>query len=410
MNTRALEGQRIVVMASDIPWPANRGGRADVWRRLVAMRSQGAEVFLVHLFEPSGPQSPTQAHWDFLRSKLDGHFAFPMRRGRWLTIKRLLRSPWLPWHAATRVPLSSAKQQLVVDIEAFRPTAVWLDGLWFFELAELVSEQFRVPLLYRSHNVEHRYLPGQAAAAARVRDRIAWRAACIGLERYEWKVMRSAAAVFDISMDDLAFWRERGLTSAHWLPPLSEEMISPCAEPPVSGDLVFVGNLRTPNNLQGLRWLLDCVMPKVLATDPEATLSVVGSAPDEQLRQRLASLPFVRPHFDAPSVMPYLKGARVLLNPVFTGSGVQLKTLDMLSTDTPIVTRSQGLRGLPQALSGLVRVADTADQYARAVCEARLGRDPWLQERHAFRQTVTPEGVANRIADVLRSIGPRSAG
>lgn len=399
---RKLEGQRFVVLAPDIPWPANRGGRADVWRRILALRSQGAAVFLVNLFEAQGPLAPSAADLDHVRLHVDGYDCFPMRRNHLLTLKRLANAHTVPWHAATRVPTAEERTRLQERLKAFAPTAVWLEGPWFGELAKGLCGELNIPLAYRSHNVEFRYLRGQAGAAARLRDRIAWRLACVGLERYELGLMQRAQAVFDISIDDLAYWRTRGIEGARWLPPLPEMALVPCTDPAIAGDIVFSGNLRTPNNLQGLQWLIDAVMPLVWREAPDARLRVVGSGPSAEWRQRLAALHNVDASYDVPSVHPYVLGARALANPVFVGSGVQLKTLDMLSTDTPIVTRSQGLRGLPAELKSLLRVADEPESFAAALLAARSASDPWDAQRAIFRKQFGAEGIATTVATGLQ--------
>lgn len=401
-----LKGHRLVVLAPDIPWPANRGGRADVWRRIQALRSQGAAVFLIHLFEPSGGLSPSEQAFDHLKRHVDGHACFPMRRGKWLTLKRLASAASVPWHAATRVPTPDERERVVAKVRAFAPTAVWLEGPWFGELAKEISSELQIPLVYRSHNVEFRYLRGQAKAAAQPRDRVAWHLACLGLEGYELALMSRAQVVFDISIDDMNYWRTRGILRSHWLPPLPEMALDPVASQPIPSDIVFAGNLRTPNNLLGLHWLIDEVMPLVWRQAPDARLRVVGSAPSPELREHIAAFPNLDTSFDVPSVQPYLLGARVLANPVFVGSGVQLKTLDMLSTDASIVTRSQGLRGLPSELKDMLRVADEPAAFASALVAARSGPDPWADKRQAYRQQFTALGVARTVASAMPAPTP----
>ncbi len=88
----------------------------------------------------------------------------------------------------------------------------------------------------------------------------------------------------------------------------------------------------------------------------------------------LASIEGVQTYFDVADVTPYQFGARVLVNPVAVGSGVQLKMLDMLMTDAPIVTTSQGVSGLPPACRSQFGIADTPETFAEALVE-RLG-DP----------------------------------
>jgi hypothetical protein len=168
----------------------------------------------------------------------------------------------------------------------------------------------------------------------------------------------------------------------------------------VPSDILFVGGLSLPNNVTGVRWLIREVLPLLHRVRPELTLTVVGSSPKGALRAELENHPAVRSHFDVPSVNPYLFGARVLVNPVSVGSGVQLKMLDMLMTDAPIVTRSQGVRGLPDDFAALCEVTDTAEGFAESI-RARL-EDPAvdLAERGRVRQRFEVTAVGDCLARV----------
>jgi len=161
-----------------------------------------------------------------------------------------------------------------------------------------------------------------------------------------------------------------------------------------------VGGLRTPNNQQGVRWLVGGVLPLVRANRPDVTFAVVGSYPDPDLVHELAAIPSLRTWYDVPDVTPYQLGARVLVNPVAVGSGVQVKMLDMLMTDAPIVTRSQGLSGLPASCAGQFVVADTAEAFAEAILH-RLddpGVDPVA--RAEARRQFSVGGIADALAAI----------
>lgn len=395
---------RIAVFAPDCPYPPNRGGRADVWRRLLALASGGHELMLVNLFEPSGPMAPAPGDLAAMDAKLARRFSFPIKRGAARTLRQLAGSPWLPWHAATRVPDADELAQLDAELDAFAPDLLLLEGPWFGEMVKRTARRLGRPYVYRSHNVEHRYLRSQAQAAAHRRDRIAWRLACIGLERYELALMRGARQVFDISEDDLAFWRARGVAGS-WLPPLPEQAFRDRPAGVQPSELLFLGNLSTPNNLHGLRWLVAEVLPRVRERRPDLVLTVVGSRPSPALVAELQAQPGVRLRADEPDVLPWLFGARVLANPVATGSGVQLKTLDMLMTDAPIVSRAQGLSGLPKRFASLLRIAETPADFAAevlAALQAPVGADP---ARVQARTLFTPAG----INDALRALFVKEA-
>lgn len=395
---------RIAVFAPDCPYPPDRGGRADVWRRLLALGLGGHELMLVHLFEPSGPLAPKPQDLAAMDGRLARRFAFPIKRGRWRTVRQLAASPWLPWHAATRVPDGDELARLDEALRDFAPDLLLLEGPWFGEMVRRTAKLLSVPYVYRSHNIEHRYLRGQARAARHWRDRIAWRLACIGLERYELALMREARHVLDISQEDRAFWAARGVTGS-WLPPLPEQAFRDRPVQVQPSDLLFLGNLRTPNNIQGLRWLVAEVLPLLRARRPDVCLTVVGSRPSPELVAELNAQPGVRLRADQPDVLPWLFGARVLVNPVATGSGVQLKTLDMLMTDAPIVSRAQGLSGLPDSFAALLRIAETPAAFADAAWAALqepVAVDP---ARVAARTMFMPAGVNEALQTVVAGRG-----
>jgi hypothetical protein len=366
---------RITVFSPDMPFPANRGGRADIWRRILAFRQLGHEVMLVNLFEPAGATAPTDAQLKVVDGVVNARFSFPMRRSIWRTAGQLGMAWHTPWHAATRSPTSSESAQLDSALRRFQPQLLWLEGPWFGQVVRHFAQTLQCPFVYRSHNVEHQYLWRQAAVAVRLRDRLAWRLACIGVKHFEQQLMFEAAAVFDISMDDSKFWRSHGVKRQHWLPPLPELAVQSAPFHLISGDVVFVGNLGTPNNVRGVEFLVLKVFPLVRIRFPLVKLSIVGSNPSTHVRGLAVGAAGVELHADVVEPMQYLFGARVLVNPVMTGSGVQVKMLDMLMTDVPIVTTRQGTRGLPPDIAELMLVAETAEEFAAAICRA-LAAEP----------------------------------
>jgi glycosyltransferase involved in cell wall biosynthesis len=359
---------RIVVLSPYVPFPANRGGLADVWRRMQAMSVLGHDVMLVAPVD-GGKERPEARFVDAIERVTKAQFYFPIIRSWRLTVIRLLRSFWVPWHAATRIPAARSLVGLQNCVREFQPDVLWLEGPWLGVVGKQLSKRLGVPLLYRSHNVEASYMLGQAKLAMCLRTRLTLRLSCIGLRRFEIRAIRRAVSIFDISMDDLEYWKGQGIRNLHWLPPLPEIVFRKQSTDPIRGDLVFVGNLSMPNNVRGVEWLLTEVLPRVRAQLPNVRCRIVGSNPSPHIRQLLTSTADVELCADVPDTVPYLFGARVLLNPVLSGSGVQVKMLDMLMTDAPIVTASQGTRGFPAEVRTLFRVADDADAFAQAVCE-----------------------------------------
>lgn len=388
---------RVLVCTPYMPYPPRGGGRADIWRRVEALTRLGHAVMLLHQHETHGPRAPSPEHFEEMDELLDARFSFPVERSRGRTVRQLLGMRRVPWGAAKAVPSPEVLARMDEAVVAFAPDTILLEGPWFGELGRRFARAHGATVVYRSHNVEHLYLRRQAQASPSVRDRIAWRLATTGLRTYELTLMRDARLVLEISLDDLEFWRGHGVTNATWLPPLPELALGRPPTDRVAGEVLFVGGLRLPNNVSGVRWLVDEVLPLLLASRPDLVLSVVGSMPDDALRSDLAAQPAVRTFFDVDSVNPYLFGAQVLVNPVSIGSGVQLKMLDMLMTDAPIVTQSTGARGLPARCVAQFEVADTAETFAAAILAQLETPTVDTAERSRVREMFTLASVRRAL-------------
>lgn len=393
---------RILVCAAYTPYPPAGGGRADVWRRIQAFAKLGHAVMLVHQFDPAGPHVPTAKHFAEMDEVLEARFSYPVDRSPVRVVKRAAEIWRLPWGAAKAMPASVQKVELDAAVTRFQPDLIWLDGPWLGAVGTRLASGHGLPIAYRSHNIEHVYLRRQAKASTNPGKQVAWRLATIGLKRYEFSLMRAAHKVLDISLDDLAYWEGEGLRHGRWLPPLPEFALTGPPSEVIPGDVVFVGGLRLPNNIGGLRWLMNGVLPLVREVRPNVTLSVVGSSPLPDLAAELEANPAVQTFYNVPSVYPHLFGAKVLANPVSVGSGVQLKMLDMLMTEAPIVTRSQGARGLPPECVAQFEIADTAKDFAAAILRRLDSPGVVRDERERSRQPFTIEAVGEALAGLHR--------
>ncbi len=401
--------QRVTVFAPDIPYPDNRGGRADVWRRIVALRKLGIRVQLVCFYDDLDGKRPTAVHRSHVLSVVDSLEAFPITKGLGVTLQRLPRIVNVPWHVVCRSLTLDQGTGLHAQIKRFAPDLVWCEGVWMGATARDAAQALGLPLVYRSHNIEHVYMPRQAVAAKRPRDRLAWTVACFGLKRFEHQMLRGADWVFDISSDDMAFWQAQGIGHISWLPPVAEAALAtapPAAE--AAHDVVFLGNLTTPNNVRGVQWLVQDIWPQVLAARPGTRLVVAGSNPGPFVRD-LCAAPGVSLMPNVADALALYASARVLVNPVRTGSGTHIKAIEMLMMGAPIITATQGTMGMPAAVKQLFTVADTAESFAAAVVQALQVPVDLQAQRALARQTFGVEGLARAMADLLPRLPQRPA-
>lgn len=390
---------KLTVVSQEIPYPPIHGGRVDMWRRLRAFRNSGVRVQLM-CWSDLPPDKPAR---QALGGMCEAWLVFKLKQSwpaRLRTLARILKAPS---PVGSRELSAREHSDAWSAVRSFAPDAIWLDGLYGGELAMDLVQAFRAPLLTRSHNVEHLYWHDQYELSSGVAQRLKIIGRLLSLERFELSMLRASRYFYDISVDDLAYWRSRGLQNGRWLPPLAEE--NQCRIPGrlATHDIGFVGNLHMPNNVEAVRWLIQDVLPRVRRRLPGATALVAGSRPVPAVHDLIGRDPLTELRQDVSDAREVFGAARVLVNPMLHGSGVALKSIDMLTSGREIVSTSQGVKGLPQAVKNCFSVADDADHFAQAIIDILGGRCKDPVERNKA-MSVFADTAIEVVLDDLRAI------
>jgi len=91
-----------------------------------------------------------------------------------------------------------------------------------------------------------------------------------------------------------------------------------------------------------------------------------------------------------------LGNGRVLINPILSGSGVNIKSIEMLLVGAPVVTTSIGVRGLPEKVRAQYKVADTPADFAAHIIAALS--EPVTGVTETASATFGPAAIIDQIA------------
>lgn len=172
-------------------------------------------------------------------------------------------------------------------------------------------------------------------------------------------------------------------------------------------EILFVGSLDMPQAVDGLNWYLKEVWPRIAETSNEAKMTIVGRRPALSLMALAESLERVTVIADAPSLDGFYTSAALFVNPVFRGSGVNMKIGEPASYGIPIVTTSFGSRGLEHLAGGII-TGDTPKEFAGACLkllnDSKLRGTLGLSARHGadkYSINATGESFRATFADLL---------
>lgn len=152
---------------------------------------------------------------------------------------------------------------------------------------------------------------------------------------------------------------------------------------PGGHDLVFVGAMDTPPNIDAAVYFSRDVLPLLRQQYEDAKLYLVGTRPTPAVLA-LKDIPGVVVTGRVPSTTDYLHQAAVCVVPLRSGYGIKNKTLEAMAAGIPVVASDRGLEGLPVDGLGTPQRAlraNTPQDYVTAIHQ--------LFEDEALRTTLS---------------------
>jgi GT2 family glycosyltransferase/glycosyltransferase involved in cell wall biosynthesis len=177
-------------------------------------------------------------------------------------------------------------------------------------------------------------------------------------------------------------------------------------------DLLFVGNFNHKPNIDAVLFLHKKIFPLVSRKLPDTRVYIVGNNPPDQIR-RLHSDRFVVTGY-VEDLEPYLRDARISINPLTYGAGMKGKVGEALSWGLPVVTTSIGAEGMDLQDGETAMVADDPKVFARKVIDLYHDRTAWERlsrnGRRHVEQRWSPAAIQKRIDASFLQARPVSQG
>jgi glycosyltransferase involved in cell wall biosynthesis len=228
------------------------------------------------------------------------------------------------------------------------------------------------------------------------------------LAAYEHAGMRAVGGVLCISATDSARLAAQvpGLRTLH-LPPLFDYEPQPArarARPTRPLRLGFLANFDWWPNRLGLEWLLADVLPHVPRNDLRLELFGAGSTRYARADRRIVAHGFVA------DVARVFAACDVMVCPIHTGAGVNVKFAEALYNGVPVLGTRFASRGLPPTNGRGIRLADEAAEWVAMLSGETIttlaGEPPSLDTARAF----APATHASALRAFVDEVAAQSRG
>lgn len=395
---------RLLWMKSDYIFPPDTGGKIRSYNLLRELNQLCEVVYLSFATSSNSSEAPEARQC--AREVLTVHRPEEDKAGLPF-YGRVLRG------LASRLPyaLKRNRSERIMEIQRrlwqesrSQPFVILCD---FLQMAENVPWDLPCPKVLFQHNVEsliwQRHYENEENPIKRAYLDLERRR----MRRYEVEACNRFDLVFTVSEKDKSMLRdemgvsrpievlETGVDTRYFVPDPDVE--------PVSGKLVFLGSMDWMPNIEGLRWFVREVYPRLKEERPEVSLDIVGRRPVREVRLLAESDRSIRVTGDVPDVRPHIAAADVFVVPLRVGGGTRIKIYEAMAMARAVVSTTIGAEGLPVEPGRHILIGDTPDEFSRQVI--RLMEDQDLKEEigasgHRFvTEHCGWEGVARRLYD-----------
>ncbi len=267
-------------------------------------------------------------------------------------------------YAVTKFSTGAVQRATLDVIAQHRPDVAVCDFL-------SASLNFPDPLPLASvlfqHNVESALWDRQARHERNPAKKVAFTMEAAKMRRYERSTVARFHHVVAVSENDERLMSSMTDSSHITVVPtgVDVETYRTAAGPFGGHNVMFLGSMDWPANIDGVEWFCEQVWPRVIAAVPDARFHVVGRNPPKRIT-RLAS-DSVDIVGGVKSVLPNLRESPVFVVPLRIGGGTRLKIYEAMAADRAIVSTTVGAEGLEYTDGEDIVIADDAVAFADQV-------------------------------------------
>jgi glycosyltransferase involved in cell wall biosynthesis len=372
---------RILLASPFLPWPLIEGGRVAQYRTFAALREACSFVLVVPIYSLKEEIDAQEFAALFPNIKVrtvrcfqhDPPFTLrtAVRRLGGKLLRKLLRPQRLekPAEVVPYYPFCCLNPDFVVAVEAELANGC---DIFQAEFADMLSlgplMAGRIPSVFIHHQLHYVY-------ARRFIE--ANEGAGINARYVTEKIVREELAYLE-TFDATVVFSEVDRASLESLCPAIKVHVSPFPSPEdptftahpfdkPATRFVFVGSEAHHPNADGLSWFMKHVWPVIQTSLPSSSVEVIGKW---SLSAQTALPNYQGIIFSGfvPELLEALQN-KIMIVPLWIGSGIRTKILAALSACCPVVTTTIGVEGLPGHPAEHFIVADDARSFASACIE-----------------------------------------
>lgn len=357
---------KVLVLSNKVPYPANDGSSIAMASIIDALLKNDAEVTLLSINTKKHFKTD-EATAHELPPELNFHKVYHNTSiTPWGALANLFTSQ--AYHVS-RFYISAYAKKLVQLLEQSNFDIIQIEGLSMAVYVDLIKKHSQGKTVLRAHNVEHiiwdRHLKNESNSLRSKYLKIQ----NSRLAKFEINSLKSVDAIVPITEEDhqlLLPWISKH-KPIHSLPcGIDIESKNTCPNTTSQkADIAYLASFDWMPNVQGIEWFMQNVWPLVQKLRPETSFHLGGRhmpASFNKWEKRGVTL-----FHDVADMREFICGARIIIVPLLAGSGMRIKVIENMALGKCQVSTTVGAEGVKVESGKDIILADSPDDFARAI-------------------------------------------
>ncbi len=401
------DGMRILMVNNTNPAGARTGGHRRVEEVLLGL-SRHHEVTFCTVADRTPASDEVDPRWadiDVRLAPAPGAVTRLVRRASWVGQR-------VPYHVALyRSADLSGNVAGLLERRTYD-----LVYVHFLRSLQYVPASCPLPIVLDQHNVDRQIWETRARHAEGVVEPLVARLNHRRTVRYEEAMEARVSAWVSVSEEDARATRTYSSKPVFVAPNgVDTEVFRPQEAPEGDEDrdtLGFLGSMDLEQNVAGVRFLVEDVLPRVTVRRP-VRLLVIGRNPSPEIRNlRTPDWCTLEVTGTVDSVPEWLARIDVFCGSVLWGGGTKLKMLESMAMGLPIVATEHAAQGLAATHERHLLVAGNAEEYAaaldRLLRDGEARREMGKRARALVEEHYRWEAITDRLSgDLVELAGGR---
>lgn len=392
---------KVLILTNRVPFPPNSGYPIVVYNTIKGLLRLGVEITLFSL-NTNKHRVDTDDIYDPIFEQIKFHVShLDTEVNVWGALSNLFSDQS---YNVSRYFDEDAARLLEEVLREDEFDIIQFEGLFVVPYLDIVKANSRAKVIYRAHNIEFEVWERIARIERFTPRRRYLEFLARRLRHYETEQTNRFHQVFAISEQDRQSIVRFGCETALEVFPVALDFEKYITDPAKTSfpTLFHLGAMDWRPNKEGLEWFLEEIWPDIETLNSELRFYIAGkNMPRQFFEYDSDNLVVEGEVFDA---VEFMNSKAIMIVPLLSGSGMRVKIIEGMAMRKCIIATSMAAEGIRCQHGKDILIADTADEFYRAILQCVTHPTQWQEIGENARKTVERDHDINTISQRMLKV------